>query len=138
MKWTLLAPLMLALLGGCQPNDATTGTSAVAGPVIKADQEVQLARSSYGCIYPIVLSAAIDHYNRHEFTAWASTVNGPGCFYDLPPDLRWTVLQVRDGAAQIGFHTTSQYEAGKDAAPNIGQDDYWVPLEFMMPAPEQP
>jgi hypothetical protein len=122
------------LTSGCDSSNPSDSAAAPDAQLIKADQEVQLNPSNYGCEYPIVLEAAIDHYQRQEFAAWASTTGGPGCFSSLPTGLRWTVLQVRGSAAQIGFHTTSEYEAGRVDAPDVGQHDYWVPLKFLRPA----
>ena len=136
MKHFLFIIAISALLTACQPD--TTPTSADGVPAITADEVVQLDAENYGCEYAIMLETAVDHYQRHELSAWASTINGPGCFSDLPPALQWTVLQIRGDAAQIGFETTSQYDAGKTDAPNVGQKSYWVPLASIHRVSESP
>lgn len=126
LLWIALVPVVaiggLMFIGAVSRSSVTEVDSRPPGP--GADQQVWLDESAYGCLSTVDLDNAMDHYARAEYSAWADITSGPLCFYqhNLPPDLAWTVLQVRDDRMQIGIKRAVEYSK----APQVGRLNYWT------------
>ncbi|WP_404941619.1 hypothetical protein [Pseudomonas danubii] len=92
--------------------------------VPKADDQIFLDLAAFGCMSAGDFDRAIDHYNRGEYSAWADITVSKYCFFqkDVSPDISWTVMQVRDGAMQVGLKRAAEYSKN----PDLGRFNYWT------------
>jgi hypothetical protein len=110
-SFTLTLPIITALLlSACDPQQSTNADKLS----FKADDEVTLSDSAYGCESQVSFANAVEHYARKEYAAWAEVIGrGPSCFgmtdrNGRQSSYKWTVLQIRGDLAQVGFTNSAQ------------------------------
>ena len=133
MRYGFAVVLLAAAVAGCSQPEGNRVTVDHNNRPISADEVVTLASDAFGCKGKFDLLTAAQHYQKHEFAAWArATSTDNGCFSRPPDGLKWTVYEIDYPAVSVGFASVTQYEAAKDTYSGIDpRGVYWVPSGFI-------